>query len=61
MAAKIQIKRGKTKKSITNFQLCLENNVNHFGASIYLANLLIEFGEGEKAVRYFENAIRING
>ena len=40
--------------------MCLESNVNHFGASIYLGNLLIEFGEGEKAVRYFENAIRIN-
>jgi len=45
--------------SITSFKKCLALNVNNFGASIQLANLLAELGEGQCAAKYYENAIRI--
>jgi len=33
--------------------------VNNFGASIQLANLLVEVGQGQRAAKYYQNSIRI--
>jgi hypothetical protein len=34
------------KQAILNFKKCLTIDTNHFGASIHLANLLANLGEG---------------
>ena len=39
---------------------CLKKDANHYGASIHIANLLVELGAGEKAAKFYENAIRLN-
>lgn len=44
---------------MASFKKCLQLDADHFGASSHLANLLVELGEGERARRYFQNAIRL--
>jgi hypothetical protein len=38
----------------------LKKDANHYGASVHIANLLVELGAGEKAAKFYENAIRLN-
>lgn len=35
-------------------------DVNHFEASLHLANLMVQLGEGQRAAKYFSNCIRIH-
>jgi Tfp pilus assembly protein PilF len=51
---------GKELNCIENFKKCLALNVNHYGASLQLANLLVMKGKGESAAEYFVNAARID-
>jgi tetratricopeptide (TPR) repeat protein len=45
------------EKSIHYYKKCYKD---HYGASIYLANIMVEYGAGEKAPKYFENCIKLN-
>ncbi|CDW79621.1 tpr domain containing protein [Stylonychia lemnae] len=47
------------KKCILNYKKCLTLDNKHFGASIQLANLLANLGEGQRAAKYFKHAIKI--
>ena len=44
---------------MASFKKCLELDVNNYGASIQLANLLVESGLSEGSAKYYQNAIRI--
>ena len=59
MLGKAQKKSKDYQNSLISFKKCLELDVNNFGASIQLANLLVELGEGQRAAKYYQNAIRI--
>ena len=48
------------KKSMQNYKKCLTLDSNHFGGCIYLANLLANLGEGQRAAKYFKHAIKID-
>ena len=50
----------KFKKALTNYKLCLEQDQNHFGACIYMANLLSNLSEGQRAIKYFRHALKID-
>lgn len=43
-----------------NYKKCLTLDNRHFGASIYLANLLANIGEGQRAAKYFKHALKID-
>jgi Tfp pilus assembly protein PilF len=45
--------------AIKKFVKCLELDPNHYGASIFLANLLVKTGNETRSFHYFSNAIRI--
>ena len=51
---------GKELHCIENFKKVLELDVNHYGASIHLANILVSKGNGQSAAEYFANAVRID-
>ena len=59
LLGKAQKKFHDYQSSITSFKKCLALDVNNFGPSIQLANLLAELGEGQCAAKYYQNAIRI--
>lgn len=48
------------KKCLLNYKKCLQIDQNHFGACIHLANLLANLTEGQRAVKYFKHALRID-
>jgi len=48
------------KKCLQNYKKCLQLDQNHFGACIHLANLLANLAEGQRAVKYFKHALRID-
>ncbi len=52
-AGKIQAQLKNDEKSIEYFQECLKNNSEHYGASIQLASLYLQLGQGRKAARCF--------
>ena len=43
-----------------NFKKTLTLDKNNFGASIHLANMLANIGEGQRAAKYFMHAIKID-
>jgi tetratricopeptide (TPR) repeat protein len=43
-----------------SFKKCLTLDQNHFGATIHLANLLANLGEGQRAAKYFRHALKID-
>jgi Tfp pilus assembly protein PilF len=43
-----------------NYKKSLTLDKNHYGATIRLANLLANLGEGQRAAKYFMHAIKIN-
>jgi tetratricopeptide (TPR) repeat protein len=48
------------QKGMINFKKTLTLDVNHFGASIHLANMLANVGEGQRAAKYFMHALKID-
>ena len=58
--AKCELKMGKELHCIDNFKKVLELDVNHYGASIHLGNILVSKGKGQSAAEYFANAVRID-
>lgn len=40
--------------------MCLQFDQDHFGACIHLANLLANLAEGQRAVKYFKHALKID-
>ena len=48
------------KKCLQNYKKCLQLDQNHFGACIHLANLLANLAEGQRAVKYFRHALRVD-
>jgi Tfp pilus assembly protein PilF len=48
------------KRGMLNFKKSLTLDKNHFGATIHLANLLANLGEGQRAAKYFMHAIKID-
>lgn len=48
------------KPAIMNYKKCLTVDNNHLGATLYLANLLANMGEGQRAAKYFKHAIKID-
>ena len=43
-----------------NYKKALSLDQGHFGASIFLANLLANVGEGQRAAKYFKHALKID-
>jgi tetratricopeptide (TPR) repeat protein len=43
-----------------NYKKSLTLDKNHYGATIRLANLLANLGEGQRAAKYFMHAIKVN-
>lgn len=48
------------KKAVLNYKKCLTLDAKHFGASLHLANLLANVGEGQRAAKYFKHALKIS-
>ena len=48
------------KQCLLNYKKCLQIDQNHFGACIHLANLLANLAEGQRAVKYFKHALKID-
>lgn len=48
------------KKCLSNYKMCLQFDQDHFGACIHLANLLANLAEGQRAVKYFKHALKID-
>jgi tetratricopeptide (TPR) repeat protein len=48
------------KTSILCFKKCLASDGNHFDACIHLANLLTDLSEGQRAIRYYKHALKID-
>ena len=44
---------------MTSFRKSLAIDVDHFGASLHLANVMLRIGQGQSAAKYFLNAIRL--
>ena len=57
-AAKCEVHLNPTS-SIQKLEQCLDLDSNHYGASIFLANLLVSKGYEERSMHYYANAIRI--
>lgn len=47
------------KKAVLNYKKCLTLDPRHFGASLHLANLLANVGEGQRAAKYFKHALKV--
>ena len=48
------------KKCAMSLKKCLTYDKRHFGACILLANLLASIGEGGRALKYFQHALKID-
>ena len=51
---------GDQKQALVNYKKCLALDQNFFSACLALANLLVSLGAGERALKYFEHALRID-
>ncbi len=47
------------KKAVLNYKKCLTLDARHFEASLHLANLLANVGEGQRAAKYFKHALKV--
>ena len=59
-AGKCALKLKKDIQTISYFKKCLALDDNHFGASVFLANTLLELNQFKTAAKYYSNAIRID-
>lgn len=48
------------KDALMNYKKCLKDDQSHFGACIFMANLLSNLSEGQRALKYFKHALRID-
>mmetsp|Transcript_23587 Transcript_23587/g.36292 ORF Transcript_23587/g.36292 Transcript_23587/m.36292 type:complete len:153 (-) Transcript_23587:803-1261(-) len=48
------------KMALHNFKRCIQGDSSNFGATIHLANLLSNLGEGVRAVKYFKHALKLD-
>jgi len=61
LLGKVQQKLGHNLKAISSFRSCLGIDLDHHGASLHLANLLLSTeGYSQRAAKYFQNTIRVN-
>jgi hypothetical protein len=56
-AGKIYQKLNLTGKSIIYFQQSLSNDAQHYGANLYLGNIMVELNAGERSAVHFETCI----
>ena len=59
LLGKAQRKSGDYKNSLESFEKCLALDANNYGASLQLANLLVELGQEQCAAKCYQNAIRV--
>ena len=48
------------KRGLYNYKKCLQLDQGHFGACVYLANLLANLGEKSRAIKYYNHALKID-
>jgi tetratricopeptide (TPR) repeat protein len=58
--AKCEEKMQEYKKAMLNYKKCLVIDSNHFGACLNLAKLLANLNEHQRAIKYFNHAIKID-
>jgi len=59
LKGKINKSLKRTLPSIVCFEKCLKLNIDHYGATIQLANIFLEYDLGECAFLYYQSAVRI--
>jgi len=58
MEARALLNHNSKEASISSLKKCLSLDVNHLGASTYLANLMLALGAGKRCSKVYRNAIR---